>query len=168
MFFGLKMSSVFVLGMFLLLLLLLLLLLSFCLKKNSRISVFLFNGLFFLITSFSLSILMNSSGFVEEGLLNANADIFSVFILCLDKPSHFLFINSISAGGACGNGLLAVKTVWDRGFGVRNVILISFDLGENVLSSKLFISVISFIYCLLVLVLGFWRFWFLFFLFKFG
>jgi hypothetical protein len=67
MFLRSKMSFVFVLG------LLLLLLSIFCSKRNSRISVFLFKGLFFLITSFGLSMLMNFGGLVEEGLLNTNA-----------------------------------------------------------------------------------------------
>jgi hypothetical protein len=147
-FFGLKMSSILEV---LVLFLLLLLLLSFWSKRNSRILVFLFNGLFFLITSLGLSIPMNSSGFVEEGLLKANA-VFSVFILCFDKLSHFFLINSESTGSACGNGSLAVKTVWSRDFGVENVILVLFGLGESVLSSKLFISAIFF--CMLSPCLG--------------
>jgi hypothetical protein len=103
-FFGLKMFFVLdILELFLLLLLLLLL--SFWSKRNSRISVFLFNGLFFLITSLGLSISMNLSGLVREGLLNANA-VFFVFILCFDKSSRFLLINSESTESACGNGSL--------------------------------------------------------------
>jgi hypothetical protein len=141
MFFGSKMSSMLVvLELFLLLLLLLL---FFWLKKNSRISVFLFSGLFFLITSLGLSISMNSGGFVERGLLNANA-VLSVFILCLDRPSRFFLIKRVSVGSAFGSDLLAVNSIWGRGFGIGNVILISFTLGDGVLITKLFISDISF------------------------
>jgi hypothetical protein len=59
--------------------------------------VFLFSSLFFLITSLDLSISMNSGEFVEGGLLNANV-VLSVFILCLDRPSHFLLINRVLLG----------------------------------------------------------------------
>jgi hypothetical protein len=101
--------------------------------------VFLFKGLFFLITSLGLSIPINLSEFVREGLLNANA-VFFVFILCFDKLSHFLLINSESAGSACSSSL-TVKTVWSRGSRVRNMILISFDLSVRVL--KISISIFS-------------------------
>jgi hypothetical protein len=90
-FFGLKMFSILDVLELLLLLLLLLSSLSFWSKRNSRILVFLFNGLFFLIISLGLSILMNLDGFVEEGLLNVNV-VFFVFILCFDKPSRFFLI----------------------------------------------------------------------------
>jgi hypothetical protein len=158
-FFGFKMFSILeVLELFsvlevLELFLLLLLLLSFWIKRNSRILVFLFKGLFFLITSLGLSILINSEGFVRGGLLNANV-VFFVFILCFDKSSRFFLINSESTGGVCDNGSLVVNTVWSRGSGVGNVILISFGLGDGVLSSKLFISVISFYILFLYLGVG--------------
>jgi hypothetical protein len=110
-FLGLKMSSV-LLDMFSFgLLLLLLLLSSFWSKKNLRIFVFLFNGLFFLIISLSLSMSMYSGGFIEEGLSKANANVLFVLVLCLDNPSRFLLISSESAGGACGRDSLATKTV---------------------------------------------------------
>jgi hypothetical protein len=147
MFFESKMSSMLVV----LELFLLLLLLFFWSKRNSRILVFLFSGLFFLITSLDLSISMNSRGFVEGGLLNANAMLL-VFILCLDRLSHFLLINRVSVGDAFGSGSLAVNSVWSRGFEVGNVILISFTLGDGVLIIKLFISDISF--CILSPCLG--------------
>jgi hypothetical protein len=104
--------------------------------------VFLFNGLFFLITSLSLSMPMYSGGFVEKGLSKANTDVLSVLVLCLDNPSCFLLISSESARDVCGRGLLAMKTVWGRDSGVGKVIWILFGLGEGVLSLRLFISII--------------------------
>jgi hypothetical protein len=101
---------------------LLLLLSSFWLKKNSRIFVFLFKSLFFLITFLGFSMLLYSSRSVELGFWKANADVFSVLILCLDNPRRFLLINSESAGEACGSGSLVMKTVWSRGSGVRKFI----------------------------------------------
>jgi hypothetical protein len=71
MFFRSNKSSVFCLG-----LLLLLLLSNFCSKRNLSILVFLFNGLFFFITSFGLSMPINSREFVDDGLLKANASLF--------------------------------------------------------------------------------------------
>jgi hypothetical protein len=92
------------------LLLLLLLLSSFWSKKNSRIFVFLFSGLFFLITSLGFSISLYSSGFVVEGFSKVNADVLFVF-LCLDKPRCFFFINSESTERSCDRGSLVMKTV---------------------------------------------------------
>jgi hypothetical protein len=61
-------------------------------------------------------------------------------------------VNSEFAGGKCGRGSLAMKTVWSRGFRVEKVIWISFGLGQGVLSSMLVISIISF--CMLFPCLG--------------
>jgi hypothetical protein len=107
MFLRSKMSFVFGLG------LLLLLLSIFCSKRNSRISVFLFKGLFFLITSFGLSMLINSRGLVGEGLLNANA--FSVCNLCFDRPSLFRFTWSESTVEAAGSCSVAMNVVSGEG-----------------------------------------------------
>jgi hypothetical protein len=148
MFFKSNMSLVFCLG-----LLLLLLLSIFCLKRNSRILVFLFRGLFFLITSFSLSIPMNSRGFVGDGLLKVNASLFWFCILCLDRPSLFLFTRSESAVGAMDSCSVVVNVVWERASRVGKLIIISvcergegfsFINDEGVFISSLFISLISF------------------------
>jgi hypothetical protein len=118
---------------------LLLLLSSFWSKKNSRISVFLFKGLFFLITSLGFSIPLYSSESVELRFWKANADVFSVLILCLDNPRCFLFVSNESAGRVSGSGLLVIKTGCGKGFGVEKVICISFSLGEGVLTLRLVI-----------------------------
>jgi hypothetical protein len=112
-FFGLKISCV----LLLLLLLLGLLLSIFWSKKNSRILEFLFKDLVFLIMSFGFSMLLNSGGFVEEGFLNANVEDFSVVVLCLDIPRHFLFINNESVERGSSRALLTTKDVCGRGFG---------------------------------------------------
>jgi hypothetical protein len=65
---------------------------------------------------------INSRGLVEDGLLNANAFLFSVCILYLDKPSCFLFIRSESAEDTGGSCSVAVKVVWRRGSGVGKLI----------------------------------------------
>jgi hypothetical protein len=130
-------------------LLLLLLLLGFelsifWLKRYSSISEFLFNSLVFLNTFLGFSIPLNSRGFVEGSLLNVNTAVVFVVILCLDILRHFLLINNESAGRGSGSALLAIKEVWDRGFGVGNVIWILSCLGIGVFSSKLNMSFISF------------------------
>jgi hypothetical protein len=81
----------------------------------------LFNGLVFLNTFLGYSIPLNSRGLVERGcirgLLNANAVILSIITLCLDIPNCFLLINNESAVRGSSSALLAIKEVWERGFG---------------------------------------------------
>jgi hypothetical protein len=114
------------------------------LKRNSRISEFLFKDLVFLSTSLGFSMLLNLGRFVKKGLLKVNAGVFSIVVLYFDILRHFLFINNESAGGGFGSDSLATKEVCGRGFGVGKVICISFYLGVSVLNSMLDILFISF------------------------
>jgi hypothetical protein len=87
--------------------------------------------------------LLYSGGFVEEGFLKVNVDVFSVLILCFDNPRCFFYINNESAEKVCSSGSLATKMACGKDFRMRKVICTSFGLGESVLISRLVISFIS-------------------------
>jgi hypothetical protein len=87
---------------------------------------------------------LNSREFVEKGFSNANAEGFSVVVLCFDISRRFLFINNESAREASDSDSLAIKEVCGRDSGIKKVICISPCLDEGVLISKLDVSFISF------------------------
>jgi hypothetical protein len=81
---------------------------------------------------------------VEEGFSKANADVFSMVVLCFDNPKRFLLINNEFVEETCDSDSLTTKEVCGKNSRVGKVICISFCLDEGVLISKLDISFISF------------------------
>jgi hypothetical protein len=74
-----------------------------------------------------------------------------VFCVWINRVVFFI-ISSESAEGVCDSCSVEVKVVWKRGSGVGKVIWISFVSDEDVLISRLFISLISF--CIMFPCLG--------------